>query len=166
MYKALSVTSVATLITTIQLNVSVMQDSSCIFCSIISGKLPGYKVYEDDKVVAILDKYPISPGHTLVMPKEHFENYLESPDDLLAYTAIAAKRIAKAIKEELRADGVRILTNVGASAGQVIFHLHIHIIPTWSEGFPQEFSDFVPRREQPKEYYESLSKRLSEKIKS
>ena len=143
-----------------------MPSTDCVFCSIISGKLQGYRVFEDESLVAILDKFPISPGHTLVMPKEHYENYLESPDDLLAKLAVKAKKIAMAVKDELRADGVRLLTNIGASAGQVIFHLHVHIIPTWSDGFPPEFSDFVPRKEQPRYYYESLSRRFSEKIRS
>ncbi|MGC9105289.1 MAG: HIT family protein [Thermoprotei archaeon] len=134
---------------------------NCIFCSILSRKADGYIVYEDERVAAILDKFPISPGHTLVMPKVHYSDYLVVDDNDLVHIALVAKKLAKKIKERIGADGVRLLTNVGASAGQVIFHLHVHIIPTWEEGYPNEFKDFVPRKEQPKDYYTKLAQLIS-----
>ncbi|MCG2887933.1 MAG: HIT family protein [Sulfolobales archaeon] len=134
---------------------------NCIFCAIISRKLDGYIVYEDEKAVAILDKFPVSPGHTLVMPRAHYSDYLDAKEDEITYLALITKKLAKRIMQRLGADGVRILTNVGASAGQAIFHLHIHIIPTWGSGYPDVYRDFIPRKEQPKEYYEKLVELLS-----
>lgn len=136
----------------------------CIFCKILNRQLDGYFVYEDEHFAAFLDKYPVSPGHTLVVPKEHFENYLEAPEDVLSGLAKIVKLVAIGVKEAVGADGVRILTNVGESAGQVIFHLHVHIIPTWINGYPENFKGFIPRREMERQYYESLQKIISEYI--
>lgn len=136
----------------------------CIFCKIINGELEGYFVYEDEEFVAILDKYPVSPGHTLVMPKQHFENYLEAPEELLAELAKVVKTIAIAVKSALKADGIRILTNVGESAGQVIFHLHVHIVPTWIREYPEDFKSFIPRKQMSEEYYNLLQKVIREYI--
>ncbi len=105
----------------------------CVFCDIISGSAPGgYVAYEDEDVVAILDKYPpASEGHLLVMPKRHYENIYELPDDVLCKVMEVTKKVAMAVKEALNATGgVRILQNNGADAGgQVVFHVHFHVIP-------------------------------------
>jgi Diadenosine tetraphosphate (Ap4A) hydrolase and other HIT family hydrolases len=95
------------------------------------------------------------------MPRAHYSDYLDAKEDEITYLALITKKLAKRITQRLGADGVRILTNVGASAGQVIFHLHIHIIPTWGSGYPDDYRDFIPRKEQPKEYYEKLVELLS-----
>ena len=102
---------------------------SCVFCDIINGRAPGYVVYEDEDVVAILDKYPAAEGHILVMPRRHHENIYELPDDLLCKVIKATKKVALAVKESLGATGVRVLQNNGADAGQVVFHIHFHVIP-------------------------------------
>ena len=137
----------------------------CTFCKILNRQLPGYLVYEDSNFAAFLDKYPITPGHTLVVTKEHFENYLETPEEVLSELAKVVKLVAIGVKEAVKADGIRILTNIGESAGQVIFHLHVHIVPMWAEGYPEIFKDFIPRREQSIHYYETLQKIISESIK-
>jgi histidine triad (HIT) family protein len=137
----------------------------CIFCNIIQGKDTAYIVYSDDNVVAFLDKYPITPGHTLVVPKNHYDNFLEIPDNVSFHLCSSVRKIAIAVKKALDADGVRILTNVGKSAGQVIFHSHFHIIPTWSHD-PPILKNFVPRKEQPKEYYEYIQKAIIESLKN
>ncbi|QIW24941.1 HIT family protein [Sulfolobus sp. S-194] len=138
----------------------------CTFCSIINRELEGYFVYEDDKFAAILDKYPVSLGHTLVIPKNHFENYLEADEDTLAELAKVVKLVSLGIKDAVKADGLRLLTNIGRSAGQVIFHLHVHIIPTWEGDYPDIFKGFKPRKEQEKEYYELLQKIIRESIEN
>ncbi|MFP3306977.1 MAG: HIT family protein [Thermocladium sp.] len=102
---------------------------SCVFCDIINGRAPGYVVYEDEDVVAILDKHPAAEGHILVMPRRHHENIYELPDDLLCKVIKATKKVALAVKESLGATGVRVLQNNGADAGQVVFHIHFHVIP-------------------------------------
>ncbi|RLE82573.1 MAG: HIT family protein [Thermoprotei archaeon] len=101
----------------------------CAFCNIVRGLEEAYIVYEDDCVIAFLDKYPVTRGHTLVTPKEHFETILEVPDSVLCRTISVVKRIVSVQFEYLKADGVRVLQNNGSAAGQVIFHLHFHVIP-------------------------------------
>ncbi len=102
---------------------------SCVFCRIVKGELPSYKVYEDEKVFAFLDINPICEGHTLVIPKEHYENIFEIPDDLLGMVMSAAKRLSVRYKDRMSLDGVNILSSNGKAAQQDVFHLHVHIIP-------------------------------------
>jgi histidine triad (HIT) family protein len=101
----------------------------CVFCRIIRGEEPAYVVYEDDYVIAILDKYPISRGHTLVMPKKHYRDITEIPSEELCRVIEVVKVVTMAVMRALRAPGVRIVQNNGAEAGQVIFHIHFHVIP-------------------------------------
>ncbi len=137
----------------------------CIFCEIIEGKEPAYIVYSDEKVVSFLDKFPIAPGHVLVVPRLHYENFLELTDEVINNLCLVLKKIAIAVKKSLKTDGMRILTNIGASAGQVIFHSHFHIVPT---GFYEDniIKNFVPRRVQSKEYYESIQRAIIEGLKN
>lgn len=106
----------------------------CVFCRIVNKEEDAYVVYEDDHVIAILDKYPVSRGHTLVMPKRHYRDLLEIPEDELCRVMKITKLVARAVKEGLKAPGVRIVQNNGSEAGQVIFHIHFHVIPM-GEGF-------------------------------
>src|SRR3989344_662416 len=101
----------------------------CIFCKIVKGEIPSCKIYEDSDTLAFLDIAPVNPGHTLVIPKEHFENLYTLPDETLAGLILTAKKIAQAIKKGIGADGVNIGMNNEKSGGQVIFHAHLHIIP-------------------------------------
>ncbi len=90
---------------------------------------PASVVYEDDKVIAFLSIQPINTGHTLVVPKKHYENIYEIPEDEVAYLYKIVKKAAYAVKNAVAAEGIRIVQNNGAAAGQVIFHLHVHVIP-------------------------------------
>ena len=104
-------------------------DPNNIFAKIIRGELPCHKVYEDDKVLAFLDIMPRAPGHTLVLPKAPARNILDiAPDDLVA-VALAAQRVAKAAVKVFGADGVTVQQFNEGAGGQVVFHLHLHIIP-------------------------------------
>jgi len=103
--------------------------SDCIFCKIVKGEIPCNKVYEDDKILAFLDINPINKGHTLIIPKEHYESTLETPDELIKHIAVAVKRIAKAVLEATGAKGCNIGINNGEVSGQLIFHTHWHIMP-------------------------------------
>lgn len=105
----------------------------CVFCGIVNGELPAYRLYEDDKVIVILDKYPLTRGHSLVIPKKHFENILEVDDRTLAHLFKVARIVAIASREALGAEGVNIITNIGRAAGQVIFHAHIHVVPRYKD---------------------------------
>ncbi len=104
----------------------------CVFCRIIRGELPSWKVYEDDDVVAFLDINPVTKGHTLVVPKQHYRNIFDAPDDVLAKVIAAAKKVAWALRRGLGAEGVHIVSNAEPAAKQVVFHFHVHVIPRWS----------------------------------
>ena len=101
----------------------------CIFCKIIKGEIPCTKVYEDDNVFAFLDIGPVNKGHTLVMPKEHYETILDMPDELLCSVTKAVKKLSKAVKEGTGCGGLCILQNNFKISGQLVPHYHVHIIP-------------------------------------
>ncbi|MBQ7252084.1 MAG: HIT family protein [Kiritimatiellae bacterium] len=104
--------------------------NDCIVCRIAAGCIPSRKVYEDDLVLAFLDISPVSPGHVLVVPKEHFNPLWNVPDEVLARLLSVAKRIAKAqMDSALAPDGVNLFQTNGTAAGQTVFHVHFHVIP-------------------------------------
>ena len=105
----------------------------CIFCKIINGEIPSKKIYEDDKVVAILDISQATKGHTLVLPKKHFDNLLTIDDSYYADVMLRAKKLAKAITKAFNACGCNILNNCGEAAGQTVMHFHVHIIPRYND---------------------------------
>ena len=104
---------------------------SCIFCKIANGEIPSNTIYEDDKFRVILDNGPATKGHALVLPKEHYANVFEMPQDLLADAAVVAKKVATNIKEKLSCDGLNLVQNNGETAGQTVMHFHLHIIPRY-----------------------------------
>jgi histidine triad (HIT) family protein len=104
-------------------------DPNNIFAKILRGELPCYKVYEDDKVLAFLDIMPRSPGHTLVLPKAPARNILDIGAEDLAHVVTTAQRVAKAAMNAFSADGITIQQFNEGAGGQVVFHLHIHVIP-------------------------------------
>jgi histidine triad (HIT) family protein len=104
-------------------------DPNNIFAKILRGELPCYKVYEDDKALAFLDIMPRSPGHTLVLPKAATRNMLDANPDDIAHVMKAAQKIAKASMSAFGADGITIQQFNEGAGGQVVFHLHVHIIP-------------------------------------
>ena len=104
-------------------------DPNNIFAKIIRGELPCYKVYEDDRVLSFLDIMPRAPGHTLVLPKAPCRNILDiEPEDLTA-VALIGQRVAKAAVKVFNADGVTVQQFNEGAGGQVVFHLHLHIVP-------------------------------------
>jgi histidine triad (HIT) family protein len=104
-------------------------DPNNIFAKILRGELPSYKVYEDDKTFAFLDIMPRAPGHTLVLPKTAARNILDANADDLAYVIRSAQKVAKAAMTAFGADGVTIQQFNEGAGGQVVFHLHVHVIP-------------------------------------
>ena len=101
----------------------------CIFCKITKGEIPADKIYEDENCLAFLDITPINPGHTLLIPKQHYENLYDLPDETLAKLAPAIKKIAIAVKRGAGADGINIGMNNEGAAGQAVPHAHFHVIP-------------------------------------
>ena len=108
-------------------------EKECVFCKIIKGEIPSYKIYEDEDTLAFLDISADVLGHTLVILKEHTKNFVETPMDKLILLTSTAQKIAKQYIEEVGFDGVQIVVNNGESAGQTIMHLHIHILPSIDE---------------------------------
>jgi len=104
-------------------------DDDCIFCKIIRGEIPSFKVYEDDDILAFLDVNPINKGHTLVIPKHHSRDILETPPQWIAKTFAGAGRVARAVQKTISPDGINILQANGPGAKQSVFHLHVHVIP-------------------------------------
>ena len=108
-----------------------MRDDKCIFCKIANGEIPSSTVYEDEDFRVILDLGPATKGHALILPKNHFANLFEIPEDMDAKAFILAKKIAKKMKDVFGCDGVNIVQNNGVAAGQTVFHFHIHLIPRY-----------------------------------
>ena len=105
----------------------------CIFCKIIQKEIPSSCIYEDDQVMAFLDLSQVTKGHTLVVPKKHFDNVLDCDPETLAHLIQVTQMLAKRITERCQAKGVNILTNCNEAAGQSVMHLHFHIIPRYDE---------------------------------
>ncbi len=106
-----------------------MNRDDCVFCKMVGGEIPISKIYEDEFVLSFLDIGPISDGHTLVIPKQHFEKLDECPADILGQVCSRLGKITKAVAAAMNSDGYNVLCNTGKAAGQVVKHLHFHIIP-------------------------------------
>jgi histidine triad (HIT) family protein len=105
----------------------------CLFCSILAGDVPAQLVDEDEHTVAFMDINPWTRGHALVIPRNHSRNLYEVPEDDLARTLSAAKRLAIRLKERLGCDGVNLLNSCEPAAWQTIFHFHVHVIPRYDD---------------------------------
>jgi histidine triad (HIT) family protein len=101
----------------------------CVFCAIVRGELPSFRVFENDEVMAFLDIQPVTAGHTLVVPKRHVPDLLSMPADMAAPLFSAVARVARAAVRAHQADGVNMLQASGAAAGQTVHHLHVHVVP-------------------------------------
>ena len=132
-------------------------DSDCIFCKIVAGDIPCAKIYEDSNVLAFLDIGPISDGHTLVIPKNHFERLHECPPDVLADISGCLGKIATAVVSAVGAEAYNVLCNNGTAAGQLVGHVHFHIIP-------RNAGDGVFSRWQAYEYKQGQAESLVKKI--
>ena len=144
-------------------------DNSCIFCSIIKGNIQGTIVYEDDEFLAIMDKYPITTGHTLVIPKKHYDSYLfDMPDDVIQRYVLAAKKVAKLLDKKL---GVQRTGMVMEGTG--VNHVHFKLYPLHglkekfeehiiTGEFHEKYPGFIPTKMGPKADIEELNKLANE----
>jgi len=107
----------------------------CIFCKIIAGEIPSSKVYEDEDFIAFLDIQPNNFGHTLLVPKKHFVNVYDTSEEVGSKIYPLLTKISNAVKKATGCDGINIIQNNEADAGQVVFHSHIHIIPRYKDDF-------------------------------
>ena len=105
----------------------------CIFCEIIKGNIPSYKIYEDDLCIAFLDISQATIGHTLIVPKQHFENIFELDENVMGHLGKIVVKLSKKLKETLNLSALNVLNNNGANAGQTVNHFHIHLIPRYNE---------------------------------
>ena len=105
---------------------------NCIFCKIAKGEIPAATLYEDEDFRVILDLGPASKGHALILPKSHAANIYELSDELAAKAMILAKKMAVKMTEALKCDGFNIVQNNGETAGQTVFHFHMHLIPRYT----------------------------------
>ena len=131
--------------------------SECIFCKIIAGQIPSFKIYEDDKVLAFLDINPVNPGHTLVVPKNHAADLIDASEEDVIELIRAVKKLAPAIIKGAGAEGFNLGVNNGGVAGQVVNHLHFHIMPRFSGDGHKLWSG--------KPYGENEAQQILEKIK-
>ena len=138
-----------------------------IFSKIIAGEIPSFKVYEDKKVVAILDINPVNAGHILVIPREEYVTLMDMPDKLAEHTIIVVKHLASEIQRITGAPGINVFLNNGVAAGQEVPHVHFHIIPRFEgdEAIPPWKRNQVSP-EDLKELSELLSKSIKTKKKS
>ena len=109
-----------------------MKDN-CIFCKIAAGEFPSATIYEDEDFRVILDIEPASKGHALILPKEHYANLYELPDELAAKVLVVAKKVIAQMTEIVGCDGYNVLQNNGEAAGQTVFHFHTHLIPRYKD---------------------------------
>lgn len=108
-----------------------MKQDDCIFCKIIAGEIPSQTIYEDEKFKVILDVGPATRGHALILPKNHYANLYELPEEDAAEAMKLAKRMMIKMTEKLKCDGFNVVQNNGEVAGQTVFHFHMHLIPRY-----------------------------------
>lgn len=135
----------------------------CIFCKIAKGEIPTKKVYEDDFVMAFLDANPSAPGHILVIPKEHYEVLPQVPPDQAALLMNTVRILVGAVFEAVDAQGVNVLQNNGAVAGQAVPHVHFHIIPRHENDKLK--LDRPPPIKLEEKQFDEIQKRIIEKAK-
>jgi len=132
-----------------------------VFCKIVKKQLPASIVYEDQAVIAFLDIRPLTMGHTLVIPKTHYVDILDIPEETLTQVHLVTKKVSIPIKEATRADGISIIQQNGRAAGQDIFHLHIHVVPRF-EG--QKLPRFGELKEVERAKLDEMAERIKEKL--
>ena len=124
-----------------------MVKDDCIFCKIAAGEIPSKTIYEDEKYRVILDLGPATRGHALILPKNHYANLFELPEEDAKEVICLAKKMATIMKDKLGCDGFNLVQNNGEAAGQTVFHLHVHLIPrykgdtvniSWKPGTPEQ----------------------------
>ena len=126
-----------------------MKDENCIFCMIANGEIPSTTLYEDEMFRVILDLGPASRGHALILPKEHFKDVCELDEKTAAKVLPLGAKIGAAMKKSLGCTGFNLVQNNGTSAGQTVFHFHMHIIPRYENG--PAMVDWTPGKAEPEE---------------
>ena len=110
-----------------------MKDNNCIFCKIAAGEIPSKTIYEDDNFRVILDLNPATRGHGLILPKNHYANLYELPEEIAGEVMKLAKKMTQVMTDKLKGDGFNLVQNNGEQAGQTVFHFHMHLIPRYKD---------------------------------
>ena len=137
---------------------------SCIFCRIVQGNAPSYKVYEDQHTVAFLDLNPVADGHVLLITREHKQYIEDLPEETSEALMKALVKIVPPIQRAMEATDSNIGINNGPNAGQIIPHVHIHIIPRPTKAGPMLFSSVARFKPRSKEYYEEIAAKIRKEI--
>lgn len=134
----------------------------CLFCKIIAGEVPSQRIYEDEKTFAFLDIHPVNPGHTLIVPKKHSENLLDTDEQIVAAVMSTTQKVAQAVTTALRYKAFNIGINNGSDAGQVVFHLHVHMMPRHSkDGYTMWAGRKYPEEDDLKQIAEKIRQSMS-----
>ncbi|HTW96808.1 MAG TPA: HIT family protein [Candidatus Methylomirabilis sp.] len=131
---------------------------SCIFCQIVAGEIPADKIYEDEKCLAFLDIHPVNPGHALLIPKAHYQMMVDTPDDLIAYLFVKAKKLMPKIKKATGADYVSL-----SVVGVDVPHFHIHLIP---RRFDDGLAGFWPTKTYAPGEMTAIAEKIRQEIKN
>lgn len=137
-------------------------DESCIFCEIARKQAPASIIYEDKTIMAFLDIRPLNIGHTLIIPKSHYVDIFDTPENELANVHTISKKISMAIKKATNADGISIIQQNGKAAGQDIFHLHVHVVPRFGG---QKLQSFSKLKEVERVKLDDMAKKIVQKLK-
>ena len=137
-----------------------LSNDDCIFCKIIEKEIPSKILYENNETIAFLDNFPISQGHTIVIPKKHYTNLETIPINVLYGVMETVKIVSNLIYKNLNIDGYNILQNNYKAAGQVINHFHVHIIPRSNDD--GKFKLIIPREQKTEEELNQTLKSISE----
>ncbi len=135
--------------------------SNCIFCKIVKGDIPSYKIYENKKILAFLDLNPLTKGHTLIIPKNHYEDIFKIKEKDLKEIILVSKKVSEKLKKSLRCKGINLLNSNGKIAGQEINHFHVHVIPRYTnDGAILHFKGHYKEKN-----FEELTKKIRGRLK-
>lgn len=134
----------------------------CLFCKIVAGDIPATKVHEDDETLAFLDINPVSEGHTLVIPKDHFENVYATPAETWCRVMLTVQKVAEAVRHAVNADGINLVMNNESAAGQLVPHAHVHIIPRHND---DGLKPWIGKPYKSVEESKSISEKIKEELK-
>jgi len=136
-----------------------MKKDDCIFCKLANGDIPTNVVYEDEDFTVIMDAAPATKGHSLILPKEHYANIYELDEEIAGKVFKLAKKLASEMTEKLGCDGFNIVQNNGETAGQTVFHFHMHLIPRYeNDGQSILWNPTNPSKEEQAEILAKLTK--------
>lgn len=137
-----------------------MDPKDCLFCKIVSGEIPSKKVYEDERSYVMLDINPRNPGHMLVIPKNHYETIFEIPENEVAEVFKTVKRMADKCRSGVSAEGISIAQSNGRAAGQMVQHMHFHVIPRFSTEGPPGLESILPVKKMDEQSLDKLVEAL------